>query len=300
MKEGKIAVIGSVVLDIVTTEEGETYCSFGGITYSIVALARLMPGLVIYPVTYLGKQDISEFRGTLDPLKNVRFDFVQSWRGTNINRINYSKSGPRSEEFLKVTPPITYNMISPLLDSDAVLVNFIKNDDFSHENLKSLSFSYEGLLYVDIHSLLRDVSKRGKFILHHPKNWVSWVSLPDIIQMNRSEAHALTGLRSRNLKELKLIANIVLSQGPRIVTVTLGRNGSITLWKENSEINSKRSFSIKTTRVDPTGAGDTYGAAFLSAILRGMDPGSASDYANLKAAEAITGTGITPLFSLTP
>ncbi len=296
--KGKIFVIGSTVIDRIRTYDQREYNSFGGITYSVVALAKLNPDRKVFPVTYVGSGDFGKYLNALSRLQNVAFDYVFPYDASNENFIFYPRRGPRQEEFKMVTPPIEVSQIPEIKEGDAILVNFIKNNDLSHETLKSLSFQYDGILFIDIHSLLRVVTPQGKFVLKTPKNWVKWASLPDIIQMNRSEAHTLTGLVSKNLKELRSLGSLILLSGPKVVTITLGRKGSLTLWKEEGEVRIKRSYAVRAEVVDPTGAGDTYGAAFLTAILRGMNPGEAADFANQKASVAITGPGIEPLFSL--
>jgi sugar/nucleoside kinase (ribokinase family) len=294
----RVFVVGSIVVDLIKKKGDRGHKSFGGITYSVVALSRLLPDREIVPVTFVGKGERTELLRLFAHLDNVNTNYILDCQESNTNEIFYPERGGRIERFHKKTPPIPILEVKEIFQSEAILINFIKDDDLKFEDLKAISYSYRGLLYMDVHSLLRKVTDEGTFRLKPIQNWPRWASLPDVIQMNLSELHTLTDLRSKSMEELKTLAQLVLNQGPRIVTVTMGRRGSLTLWRDKGEVRCKRSIPPKVEVVDPTGAGDTYGAAFLSALIKEMSPDEATDYANQKASSVVSGWGIKPLFDL--
>jgi hypothetical protein len=79
----------------------------------------------------------------------------------------------------------------------------------------------------------------------------------------------------------------LLSQGPRIVALKQGDQGS-TVFTRERRIKAPP-FSV--TEVDPTGAGDCYGAAFVIGLLEGWDLTRTARFANAVGALATTRQG---------
>ncbi len=295
---GEIAVVGSVVIDEIHTR-GRIIRSFGGITYSVLTLAALLPDFTVIPVTYIGSAEIDEYLGLISKFPNVNTRYIKAFQGgSNRNKLIYREDEERDEYFELVTPPITFRDLMPFLEIDAFLVNYIKNDDLSFEDLKTLSYAFKGVLYMDIHSLLRKRDKDGGFRLHKLKNWQSWARMADILQMNRVEIQYFTGFEAESVDDLKSLALFVVSQGPKALNLTLGSEGSILAYRKEGIGYIKKFSAPKARVVDPTGCGDVFGASYLAHYLKKGDYEEAAKFANRIASESVSYPGLDYVFVL--
>lgn len=108
------------------------------------------------------------------------------------------------------------------------------------------------------------------------------VALADIARPGLDDARQLTGLQTPDE-----IVDFYLGLGPRIVAMTLGKDGVLIATPDERRV-------IPTRRVealDASGAGDTFGGAFLAEWLRCHDPFQAAGYANAAAALQTLGYG---------
>ncbi len=290
--KGRVMVIGSPVIDEVHTYSGRTYRSFGGIAYTIAAASLLLPEYEIFPVVLVGNEEREEFLKFIDGLPNVSPELLMFEDGvTNRNRLIYRDEQERDEFFELRTKPIPFSAVKPHLDGmDAIIVNFITPIDIELETMKSISMAYKGLLYGDIHSLLRRVSENGRFeLLRSLPDWNRWASFFDVLQMNHMELPAFTGFDIREPVEFRMASAIVLSAGPRCLNVTFGKKGSLLAYREGGEVLFREFSNPEHEPIDPTGCGDVFGAAFVAALLSGKSCPEAAEFANLKAMEKATG-----------
>jgi len=276
----RIVLIGSVVVDEVQTFEGKKYTSFGGITYTLVALAKLFPDYEILPVTYIGESQRNKFVEFLKRWENINLSGIKISNDSNRNLLIYKTPEERIERFEINTPPITVHDDYPFVDAEAMYVNYIKNDDFSVSDLRSLSSAFrEGVIYVDIHSLIRRVNSEGFFVPYPYQGWQALVQYADYLQMNEEEARYFTGFDFQNEEQLKNLILVVLLNGPKGVSVTLGSRGVLVGFRTDRGVFVE---SIKAPDVkvkDPTGCGDVYGAAFLKGVIDGKTPVEAAEFA---------------------
>ncbi len=269
----RVVVVGSVVVDEIFTFLGEHYVSFGGITYTVVALAKLLPKYQILPVTYIGDQEKEKFINFLSQFQNINLDGIKISENSNTNTLRYVDIGSRVERFKKGTPGLSFMDVYPFLDDvDAVYVNYIKNDDFSVQDLRSLSsFLREGMIYIDIHSLIRQVNEDGIFRPTYFQGWQSIVQYADFIQLNEEEAHFFTGFKFETIDDLKNLVAMILISGPKGVSVTLGEKGVLAGVRSGGTVKIEEVPAEEVDARDPTGCGDVYGAAVLRKILEGED-----------------------------
>ncbi|MFD2440791.1 carbohydrate kinase family protein [Paracoccus kondratievae] len=86
--------------------------------------------------------------------------------------------------------------------------------------------------------------------------------------------------------EAAVIASL-LGRGIRTVVVKRGALGA-SLFQQGLRLDAA---PLPVDEVDPTGAGDTFGGAFLSLWLAGAEPSQALDLANAAGARAVTRLG---------
>lgn len=285
----RIAVAGSIVRDTIIRGSEEKQ-SFGGITYNIVALLKYLENAIIYPIAYIAKDEFKSWKSLFKD-ERVKFDGIRFTKEGNRNRLVY-RDGERDEFFVKKTPPIELDMLLPFIDVDIFLVNHIKNDDLPFETLKTLSYAFKGLLYMDIHSLLRDVSESGQYVLRPLRNWQRWVSMADILQMNKDEATYFTGIDVEEIEDIKKLALLILGHGTKVVNITLGELGAVVAYKKENFAHAEYIKAPKVSVKDPTGAGDVYGAAFISKYIKEENPVEAAKFAVEEASKCVEKWGL--------
>jgi hypothetical protein len=74
-----------------------------------------------------------------------------------------------------------------------------------------------------------------------------------------------------------------LDRGVKVVVVKKGAEGAA--WYDNERILTAPAFGV--TQVDPTGAGDCFGAVLLACWLQGLNPTQALRTANAAGARAV-------------
>ncbi|HVO03660.1 MAG TPA: sugar kinase [Candidatus Cybelea sp.] len=104
----------------------------------------------------------------------------------------------------------------------------------------------------------------------------------DILRPALDDAQKLTGL-----EQPEAIVDHYLNLGPRLVAMTMGRDGVLLGTPEARH----HLPAHHVAAVDATGAGDTFNGAFLACLLAGEAPLEAARYANAAAALSTTGYG---------
>jgi sugar/nucleoside kinase (ribokinase family) len=95
----------------------------------------------------------------------------------------------------------------------------------------------------------------------------------DILLPSGEEAEMLAGIKGGKEACQKL-----LDLGPKIVVLKQGKDGSIIFTKE--QINGIKVPAFKVKEIDPTGAGDSFGGAFIVGYLQGWDLEKIAKFAN--------------------
>ena len=108
------------------------------------------------------------------------------------------------------------------------------------------------------------------------------VALADIARPGLDDARQLTGRETPDD-----ICDFYLGLGPRIVALTLGKDGTLVATPTERRLVPAKPVEA----VDATGAGDTFDGAFLADWLRHGDPFRAAAYANAAAALKTQGLG---------
>ncbi|MGA0596830.1 sugar kinase [Enterovirga sp. CN4-39] len=108
------------------------------------------------------------------------------------------------------------------------------------------------------------------------------VALCDIARPGLDDARKLTGLQTPDE-----IVDFYLGLGPKIVAMTLGKDGTIVATRDERRIVP----SQRVQAVDASGAGDTFGGAFVAEWLRSGDPFRAAEFGNAAAALKTLGYG---------
>ncbi len=111
--------------------------------------------------------------------------------------------------------------------------------------------------------------------------------LLEYIKPNETEAQALSGIEVVDNKSAIKAGHWFLDKGVKHVIITLGANGVVFV----DDTHEQYIPSFKVNAVDSSGAGDTFGGAFLAGLAKGYDIADAIIFANVAAAISVTKIG---------
>ncbi len=291
----RVAVIGSVVDDTIHHVDGRRVRSLGGITYTVGTLQVLAwPGLEILPVCRVGG-DVCDrlLRQWRAAAGVVRLDGLvhQDEPGARVE-LEYAV-GPgasdRSERLTGLLPPLTLRDLEPVRSADVLLVNCITGFDVELEALESVAEAVP-VVYLDVHALTMALLPDGRREHRRRDDVPRWLATAQVVQCNAREAATLaTG------GEPEEALTRMLGRSGQAVVVTRGELGASLLRPGMAEVTVP---APEIDVVDPTGAGDTFGAAFVLAWLRSADLRSATRVAARVAAMACSIDGTAGLSAL--
>ncbi|WP_456435193.1 PfkB family carbohydrate kinase [Thermovibrio ammonificans] len=120
----------------------------------------------------------------------------------------------------------------------------------------------------------------GQETFNYPYRVVRIIPYVHMLFMNNHEA--------KRIKELLKIKSLRQIEGPKLLCVSLGAQGSVILFK--GEV--YRIPAVRPSRlIDPTGAGDSHRAGFIVALLKGYDVKTAGRIASTVASFTIEAEG---------
>jgi len=283
----RIAVVGVVVQDRIECADGSTATGLGGLAYSVSALAALGgTDVEVLPVCRVADDTREAVDLEWDRYPNVSKDALLAWSGPGSRvdltyRSGGSVGGDRDERLRWPTPPLERAEIEPLFACDAILINCITGAVLTRAALRAVA-ALPIPIHLDVHSLVLGIEPDGRRYPHRPSDWRAWLESADSLQCNEQEASILAGESHWNAATEGFIRGLVDSRiGPRLAVVTRAEKGA-TLYRTGRSPLHLEAPSVDM--VDPTGAGDAFGAAFVVERLRG----SAADVAVGRAVAAAT------------
>ncbi|MBU0531844.1 MAG: carbohydrate kinase family protein [Candidatus Uhrbacteria bacterium] len=113
------------------------------------------------------------------------------------------------------------------------------------------------------------------------------IKVTSILFVNTEEAEMLVSNHNRNKKKLEYLIHKLWKMGPEIVCITDGKRGSFAF--DGTDVWKCPIFPAK--RVEMTGAGDSFGVGFLSAIIKGKKISEALRWGNVNSASVIGKVG---------
>jgi fructokinase len=279
MKAGiQVTCVGEAIVDFVSTKAGVSLSGSPGFTkHAGGSPANIAAGLSKLGVrsAFAGKVGMDPFgmflrealeRAGVDS-EGIRFD--RDYR-TRIAFVSRSARGEREFEFWE-TLPADERLTSSDLDAARIARSRIVH-------LSSFLLLREPARSALL-ALARTLSRRGCVISFDPNIrkslWTSEqharrlllavVKMSSVLRLNGSEAFFLTGIGS-----IAGAARNLLSRGPALVVITLGKDGCFLATKRISLVSP----GFRVRAVDTTGCGDAFHAALLSGILgTGSAPG---------------------------
>ena len=320
-----LGVLGTMVWDRIDHPDGEVVERWGGISYSLAALAAAAPeGWTIRPLIRLGADLADRGRAFLASLPQVAPEagVVEVPEPNNRVYLRYTDRHDRDEQLTGGVGPWPWSELEPRLQGlDALYVNLISGFELEPETAATLAERPEPR-YVDIHSLVLAVDTDGGRVPRRPERADVWLDAFDVVQLNEREATIMAGDFSP-----EVMARSAIRDGAAALLVTRGPRGAGWFARADAPIwprldaggggaaggrASRRSAAVdgdgtvrsgevpleatRTTAGDPTGCGDVWGATCFAHLVRGRRLSDAMARANRAAARNVNHRGAEGLF----
>lgn len=280
----RIALLGTINRDTIHTADGVTTESYGGLLYSILALAEIASDrATIYPICNVGRDMEDVVREKLAPYPQVKLDGIRFVPGKNPHCfLDYDAQGRKRETLRYDVPQLSLSQIEPFLGCDAMCFNFITGMELALETAQGVRESAAGLLLMDVHSLTLGIDDNRRRFWRVPPQWKAWVGCVDVVQMNEQEGALLAGESLEGEGATCRFASRVLAAGPSALIITRRYRGSeLIVQDDRAEVAIHRfdAAPIGEPR-DETGCGDTFLMGYTWAFLNTGDRAVASRFAN--------------------
>lgn len=289
-REYRVAVAGHLVYDEIRFPDGRISKSFGGIGYNLAAFCTVLSKGRIMPVCEIGldrKEEYHTVFKTSPILDNTLIRITDS--DTVLNRLAYDAEGNRNEWNSRVPEPLSLSSIPG--DIDALLMNFISGDDVEPAELMDFRGGFDGLIYLDYHSLALGRSSGGARYLRKNPDWAEYAAVADILQLNLDELSTIVEKRISDPRDIADGCGKLHRSGPATVIVTLGKSGAVVSMDSGTSAWLVPSARIGKA-VDATGCGDTLAAITLHNYLISGDILKSLIEGSLWAAGKATFSGI--------
>jgi len=276
-----ITVIGHLCLDIIEFPDGKEAQGYGGIFFSIAALANLLgPNDTVLPIFGVGKADYDSFIERLKAYPNVNTSGIFKFSGpTNQVRLSYSSKEKRIERSEHISEPISWKRIRPFLESDMILVNMISGFDITLETLDEIRMEVrekQTPIYLDVHCLACGINQDFTRFFRAIDTWRRWFFMLHGVQMNEDEAANISTERFDD----STLAKHVLALDTKTLHITRGEHGSTVFINEHKNIQRFDVAGIEPEKaVDTTGCGDVFTAAYCAYYIKKKDIAASTEFA---------------------
>ncbi|MBN2690134.1 MAG: carbohydrate kinase family protein [Gammaproteobacteria bacterium] len=314
-KKYKIAVIGPIPRDHITTYKGQEVDKYGCITHPIVVLSKLFGDEAdIYPVTHIRKSDLEPISKIFSDLPGVKQDYIYTKHdGGDIINLRFIDQNERVKTMTGFMPPITSEDIKPLLDSDLFLFLPVTDFEIPLETLKSIKQHSNGITILDAHGPTKTMTVLGDRLL---KLWIdrdNWLPYIDVLKMNLNEAKCCWFKTDCELEELEEDEPLPLEEipnfarhcfkfGVKALYITLDVRGALVYFQDNGDLKEVLVPAVPVdimNIVDSTGCGDTFAGGLAYSLLTNGDYVEAAKYANVMGAQCLQGVSFESFQPLT-
>lgn len=308
----KIAVLGPIPRDHITTYRGTVIEKYGCITHPVVVLSKLFQGdAEIFPVSHIRKRDETAIRDILADLPGVSLKHLssESDRG-DVIRLRFLDQTERVKAMSAFMDPLVIQDIEDLMDCDAFVCLPVTDFEIALETIKHIKQNSKGLVIFDAHGPTKTVTSLGDRL---SKFWVcrdQWLPYIDILKMNLKEArycwfkkrYTLEDLEDAEpleLTELPDFAKYCFKFGVKALYVTLDVRGCLVYFMEDGELKEQLIAASEVEDiVDSTGCGDSFAGGLTYGLLETGDYIKAAQFANVLGAQCLQGSGFEGFLSL--
>jgi len=250
----KILAIGHSVEDHIH-QNNEAIIKPGGVYYSVLGLSKMMSvNDEIHLVTALQKSNEHLFSDIYGKINKKNISWVDKIPKVHLI-IHDSVERTECYENVSKNLDVDYNMLN---NFDGILINMITGFDIDLEQLQKIRGHFNGLIYLDVHSLSRGFDESKTRVFRQIENFSQWASSVNLIQANELEAKTFFNFDN----ELETAAE-VLKYGTKFLIVTKGDAGARAYFNQNDEIESVFVSAEKVNVNNKVGCGDIFGSVFF-------------------------------------
>ncbi len=260
-----VVVVGHVAVDINVLPWGVIENALGGApTYSGLQFAALRKEVGV--VSKVGVDFPEKFPPIYSKLGLDTEGIYVAGEHTTTFQNTYNEAGDRTQVCKHIAPKISPDDIpSDYLDAKAFYISPIANE-VAPELLRSVKKS-SNLVMFDPQGVLRSIGADGRVEVK-ARDLSEFVKHADIVKLGREEARVLGGDVEKGMRSIS-------DMGPRVVILTKGGEPTMALsGGKLSKINP-----LKVDARDMTGAGDVFGAAFLTKYMADRSVDAAAKFA---------------------
>ncbi len=306
--QSKIAVLGPIPYDNITTSKGKVIVKYGCVTHPAIALAKLLKGTgMVFPVTHIRKKDKAEVDALLSAYENISLEGIYAHLDQgDVIQLKFVDQNNRLEKQTAFMPPIRPEDIAPFIDCDAFVCVPISDYEVPLETLQYIKANRreDALTIFDAHGPTSTVTTAGDRLRRF---WVErdlWLPYIDVLKMNIEEAGCCWFKKEYKPEELKEeywelsesemaeFALYVLQRGVKALVITLDSRGCMAYSMPGGQFKAEFVPSVRVGEViDTTGCGDSFAGGFAFGLLQDRgDYVRAAQYANALGALRTQGT----------
>lgn len=269
----KILIIGHTVEDHIVFHGEEQEVKPGGIFYSASAFHFLKNAEdEIFLCTSIQKENYNLFEFIYKNFNHEYFSYVEK---IPVIHLNVFEKKERHERYENITDKLAVPF-EALNKFDGIFINMITGFDINVEDLQQIRKNYNGLIYLDVHSLARGIDDNYRRNFRKIPKVDKWISSVDILQANDHELFTLSEKSSENE-----ISEELLQCGIKTVLVTKGERGASLYTMKNEKVISLIIPAIQVETKNKVGCGDVFGAAFFSSYIKDKKMERAFTLANI-------------------
>lgn len=291
----KIITIGEIVVEIMATEQGD------GFLEPVPLIGPFPSGAPAIFIDQAGK--LGQPCGMISRVGDDDFGRVNLSRlaadGVDISAISIDPEAATGSAFVRYRQDGNRDFVFNIkhsacgnIEIDSAARALINTADHLHVMGSSL---FAPNLVAATHDAIADVKKRGGTVSFDPNLRVEMLKLPGMSEalssiLGRCDLFLPSGAELTLLTKSQDAAGAIeeiLSLGVRAIVLKKGVGGAE--YHDASSHISQTAYQAQ--EVDPTGAGDCFGATFVTCWLRDMPPGQALNYAAASGALAVSRRG---------
>ena len=291
MSMKKIITIGEIVVEIMAIETGN---GFRSAIPLVGPFASGAPAIFIDQVAKLGQPC-----GIVSAVGNDDFGMLNVERlrddGADVSAIAVHPTAATGSAFVRYRPDGNRDFIFNIKHSACSAIGLTAEaealvETADHLHIMGSALFSDGIVAA-IHEATRRIKAKGGTVSFDPNIRKEMLDLPG---MREALANALenTDLFMPSGTEIFLFTEAgeekaavaeLLARGVKAVVVKRGSQGA-SYFDASGDVSAP---AFKVEEIDPTGAGDSFGAAFVTCWLRGMAPERALAIANATGARAV-------------
>ncbi len=306
----RIAVVGPIPRDTITTYRGEVIEKYGCVTHPTIALALLLEGLgEVIPIAHVHGVDREPIHSLFQNYSNINLEGIYSDKnqGTIID-LRFIDQNNRIEKQMENMHPITAEDVAPFHNVDWFVFVPITDFEIELDTLRSIKENSEAKIIFDAHGPTTYVDLQGNRLRRYWKERDAWLPYIDVLKMNLEESlccwfdmdhNATEGYDENRTDHLDAFAAHVLGQGVKMLYVTLDSRGCALYHTEDGNVKKEFIASVPVTHVvDTTGCGDSFAGGLAFGFAHHNDPIRAAQYANALGAMRTQGKDFSVFKSL--